>query len=168
MSTTKKTSQSSSFPSNRQRIRREFGIVGTERGQSLLELALVLPILLLLLIGTIEVGRFSYYSILVSSAARAGAQYGAQSLATALDTVGMTTAAKNDAQSIAGLTITANQVCGCSGAKLGACPAICVLPNHPLVYVQVSVSGKFNSVFSYPGIPKSITVNSTEEMRVAQ
>src|SRR5271156_3107751 len=108
-----------------------------ESGQTILEVALLTPVLLLLAVGIIEIGRYSYYSILVSNAARAGAQYGAQSLATALDTAGLTTAAKNDAQGIAGLTITAAQVCGCTGAKLGACPATCTLPNHPLVYVEV-------------------------------
>jgi len=151
------------------RPRQRFARFGMSRGQSLVELALVLPILLLLLVGTIEVGRFSYYSILVSNAARAGAQYGAQSLATAADTAGIKTAAQNDAN-VDGLTVTAIQRCGCTGASLsGSCPATgCSLPNSPLVYVQVTATGTFNSLFSYPGLPPSITVTSTEEMRVAQ
>src|SRR3984885_15780075 len=103
-----------------------------ERGQSLVELAFVVPLLLLLLIGIIEIGRFAFYSIVVSNAARAGAQYGAQSLATAADTAGIATAAKNDGQGGTGLTVTSSQLCGCSGATLsGSCPAtLCVLPNH--------------------------------------
>src|ERR1700730_5920845 len=71
-----------------------------ERGQSLVELAFVLPVLLLLLVGIIEIGRFAYYSILVSNAARAGAQYGAQSLAAAADTTGTSNAGTNDATGI--------------------------------------------------------------------
>jgi Flp pilus assembly protein TadG len=54
-----------------------------ERGQSLLEVALALPILLLLLLGIIEVGRYAQLAIVVADAARAGAIYGAQSSATA-------------------------------------------------------------------------------------
>jgi Flp pilus assembly protein TadG len=143
---------------------------GRERGQSLVELAFVVPLLLLLLIGIIEIGRFAFYSIVVSNAARAGAQYGAQSLATAADTAGIATAAKNDGQGGTGLTVTSNQLCGCSGATLsGACPAtLCVLPNHALVYVRVQVVGAFPSLFHYPGLPASINVTSVEEMRVAQ
>src|ERR1700730_16367545 len=71
-----------------------------ERGQSLVELPVVVPLLLLLLVGIIEIGRFAFYSILVSNAARAGAQYGAQSLATAGDTTGISTAGTNDATGI--------------------------------------------------------------------
>jgi Flp pilus assembly protein TadG len=141
------------------------------RGQSLVELALVLPILLMLLVGIIEIGRFAYYSILVSNAARAGAQYGAQGLATAADTLGIQTAAQNDG--LASLGVTSKQLCGCTGNSLDACPTTppaptCGAPNHPLVYVQVKATGTFNPLFNYPGLPGAIPVNSTEQMRVAQ
>jgi Flp pilus assembly protein TadG len=152
--------------------RRRDGLAA-EGGQSLLELALVLPMLLVLLVGTIEVGRFAYYSILVANAARAGAQYGAQGLLTAADNAGMLNAAQNDGQNIAGLTVTAVQRCGCTGAGLsGTCPVAppCTLPNHSLVYVEVTATGKFSSLLNYSGIPipPSITLTSTEKMRVAQ
>lgn len=144
-----------------------------ERGQSLVELAFVLPLLLLLLVGIIEIGRFAFYSILVANAARAGAQYGAQSLATAADTTGISTAGANDAPGITApnsLTVSSTQRCGCSSAALGPCGAlvICVLPEHPLVYVQVTATGSFSSLFSYPGLPGTLSVTSVEEMRVAQ
>lgn len=144
-----------------------------EAGQSLLELALVLPMLLLLLVGTIEIGRFAYYSILVANAARAGAQYGAQGLATAADNGGIVTAAKNDGQNVTGLTVSAIQTCGCTGTLAGlsgACPAAppCTLPQHALVYVEVTATGNFNSLFNYPGLPGTFAVTSREKMRVAQ
>jgi hypothetical protein len=144
-----------------------------ERGQSLVELAFVLPLLLLLLVGIIEIGRFAYYSILVANAARAGAQYAAQSLATAADTAGISTAGANDAGAIVApntLTVSSTQQCGCSSTALGACGAlaICIPPNHPLVYVQVTAVGTFPSLFSYPGLPGTLSVTSVEEMRVAQ
>jgi Flp pilus assembly protein TadG len=146
---------------------------GRERGQSLVELAFVLPLLLLLLVGIIEIGRFAFYSILVANAARAGAQYGAQSLATAADTTGISTAGTNDAPGVIApntLTVSSTQSCGCSSAALGPCGAlaICVPPDHPLVYVKVTATGSFNSLFNYPGLPGTITVTSVEEMRVAQ
>ena len=158
-----------SFSKNRQGVRKPFAIWGADRGQSLVELALVTPILLFLLVGIIEIGRFSYYSILVSNAARAGAQYGAQGLATAADSTGIQTAATHDGQSLAGLTVSSIQECGCTGTSLGACPASgCAAPNHPLVYVEVTATGKFYPLFSYPGIPNPFNVASTEKMRVAQ
>jgi len=77
----------------------------TQSGQALLEVALVTPMLLLLAVGIIEIGRYAYYSILVADAARAGAQYGAQNLATAADTAGIRTAAENDGQNLAALHV---------------------------------------------------------------
>jgi Flp pilus assembly protein TadG len=141
-----------------------------QAGQALLEVALVTPLLLLLAVGIIEIGRYAYYSILVADAARAGAQYGAQSLATAADTAGIRTAAENDGQNLAALRVTVQHECGCTGSSIGGgCPATaCVSPNHALVYVKVTVTGKFNSLFKYPGIPQSIDCDSTELMRVAQ
>ena len=140
----------------------------TERGQSLVEVAFAVPILLLLMVGLIEVGRFAYFAVLVSNAAHAGAQYGAQSLITANDKTGITSAAQNDGQ-IPGttLTVTPTQWCGCRSNALGGCPSGggCATP---LVYVKVVASEDVNSLFHYPGIPPTITLTSTVQMRVAQ
>lgn len=134
-------------------------------GQTVLELALMLPLFLLLLIGLIEFGRYAYFDILVSNAARAGAQYGAQSLIQAADLNGIETAAKSDG--LTTMTITPTQLCGCAAATLGGCPSggVCA---RPLVYVQVTATETFSSLFNYPGIPTSMTLTSTSTMRVSQ
>jgi Flp pilus assembly protein TadG len=49
-----------------------------ESGTSLVEFAILAPVIIFLLIGVIEIGRFAFFSILAANAARAGAQYGAQ------------------------------------------------------------------------------------------
>jgi Flp pilus assembly protein TadG len=139
-------------------------------GASLLELAILSPFLLSLLIGVMEFGRYSYYSILVANAARAGAQYGAQNLGTAADTTGIKNAASQDGQNLAALTITSAEQCGCTGSTLSTiCPATsCTPPAHPLVYVQVTATASINSMFNYPGVPKSLGLSSTNTMRVGQ
>jgi hypothetical protein len=140
----------------------------SQRGQSLVEVAFAVPILLLLMVGLIEVGRFAYFAVLVSNAAHAGAQYGAQSLITANDKAGITSAAQNDGQ-IPGIpmTVTPTQWCGCRSNALGGCPSGGACPN-PLVYVKVVATEDVDSLFSYPGIPTTITLTSTVQMRVAQ
>jgi Flp pilus assembly protein TadG len=157
--------QSGSFSGNPPRSSLRLALARTQRGQSVLEMALVLPVLLLLLVGTIEIGRFAYYAIVVSNAARAGAQYGAQSLITSADVTGIQTAAQNDG--LATLTVTPTQLCGCSATGLGGCPTGGFCAN-PLVYVEVTASGTFKSLFAYPGIPRSMTLSSTVKMRVTQ
>ncbi len=73
-----------------------------------MELALTLPLLLLILLGAAEFARFAWASIVTTNAARAGAQYGAQTNTTASDATGMQTAALNDGVNLAGLTATSS------------------------------------------------------------
>jgi Flp pilus assembly protein TadG len=49
-----------------------------ERGQSLVELAIALPVLLLLLIGIADAGRLYFYGSTLATAAREGAWYAAR------------------------------------------------------------------------------------------
>lgn len=71
---------------------------GSQAGQALVEMALVTPLLLALVLGVIELGRYAYFAILVGNAAHAGAAYGAQNLANSVDAGGITQAACNDFQ----------------------------------------------------------------------
>src|SRR5438874_11267897 len=50
-------------------------IFGGNSGQSLVEVALALPLLLLILIGLADLGRAFYYTTAIASAARQGAAY---------------------------------------------------------------------------------------------
>ena len=157
------------------------GLLWSQSGQSLVEVALLTPILLAFLIGGIELGRYAYLSILVGNAARAGAAYGAQSLPQSVDTTDIQTAADNDfqnnGQNVSKLTVTSTTSCGCdnAGTVTSATCSITANPSagtcaagHWVVMVQVTASGTFNSIFSYPGIPSSINVSRTSTMRVAQ
>jgi Flp pilus assembly protein TadG len=166
---------------SRSRALRAPALLRSQSGQSLVEVALLTPILLALLVGGIELGRYAYISILVGNAARSGAAYGAQSLPQSVDTTDIQTAADNDfqnnGQNINTLTITSTTSCGCdsggtttlagcstaNNSTAGTCAA-----GHWVVMVSVTASGTFNSLFSYPGIPKSITVSRTSTLRVVQ
>lgn len=155
-------------------------ILRSQSGQSLVELALITPILLLLVIGTVEMGRYASLSILVGNAARAGAEYGAQNPTSAGDTNGIRNAAFADLQDISSFTtqptVTSKFVCGCdSGGAIipspetnAACAVTCNVGSHLVTSVQVTVTGIFNSMFSYPGIPSPLTITSTATERVAE
>jgi Flp pilus assembly protein TadG len=140
-----------------------------ERGQSLLEMAFLTPVLLLLMVGIIEVGRFAYYSIEVTNAARAAVQYGAQSPADAKDTAGLRQAALRDASDVSGITVTSTELCACSDspAVFLSCPASgCA--GHPVIFVQVDTTANISPLFHYPGLPTAFTTNGHAIMRVAQ
>jgi Flp pilus assembly protein TadG len=140
-----------------------------ENGQTLLEVALLTPLLLLLLVGIFEVGRFAYYSIEVSNAARAAVQYGAQSLADAKDTPKISLAATNDSPDLSGLTVNSTVLCACSESPSSyvPCPALgCT--GHPVVFIQVDTNATIMPFFHYPGFPTTFPVNGHAMMRVAQ
>jgi Flp pilus assembly protein TadG len=141
-------------------------LVRSQSGSSLIEFAIVLPMLILLLIGIVEIGRYATFAIMAANAARAGAQYGAQNLTTARDASGMQNAALADAQNLSSwATPSAQTLCSVNGGALGSCPT--PLPANTVYYVSVAVSGTFSSLLDYPLIPKKLTVSGNAVMKVA-
>ncbi|MGH9615291.1 MAG: TadE/TadG family type IV pilus assembly protein [Acidobacteriaceae bacterium] len=139
-----------------------------EIGQALVELALTMPLLVLLLLGAAELGRLAYAAIETSNAARAGVQYGAQNHVTASDFAGMQIAATNDAQNVSGLTATAIHFCGCSDGTPSTCSTGDCEGSRMLEYVQVNTSTTFDPLVYCPALPKTFTVNGQAIMRVWQ
>ena len=141
-----------------------------QAGQSVLELALLAPMLLLMLVGTIEIGRFAYFAIEATSAARAGAQYGMQSLTDSKDITGIQLAATNDAPDLPQLNVTAKDLCACSNrpSRYVRCPAQSCGAGHPVVFVQVDAAVQVSPLFHYPGLPSTFTASGKATMRVAQ
>src|SRR5262245_16005241 len=93
------------------------------RGQAVVEVAIAAPLLAFLLVAAADFARVFFLWIELNNAARAGVQYGAQSLIFAADTDGMKNAAASDASGITGMTTTAT-LCTCiSGTSVPACPA---------------------------------------------
>lgn len=139
-----------------------------ESGLAMVEFAIVAPVMILLLVGLVEFGRFAYFSIIVGNAARAGAQYGAQNLVVANDAAGMENAALADGQNISGLTAVATHLCQCADGTASSCLGSDCPGSHRIAYVQVTATGTFSSLFRYPGLPATFNVSNTVEMRVAQ
>lgn len=160
------------------------------RGSAFVELALVLPLLTFVIIGAAELGRIAYYSIELSSAARAGASYGAENSANVEQITPIETVAQNDASDVTLTWTTApTEACVCetvytSGATPtynatapGDCTAAaitgCDVSNststqYPIEYVDVTTTATVKTMFKYPGIPASFNLSGFAEMRVLQ
>ena len=153
------------------RVQRQTLILrGSDCGQALLETALTLPLLALLLVGAVELGRVAYASIAVSNAARAGAQYGAQNGGTAGDTTGISVAAANEAPNLTGLTTTSSYSCVCSDGTASDCSnAATDCPNsHIETIVVVKTQFAFNSLIHVPGIPAAFTLRGYASQKTLQ
>jgi len=148
--------------------RLEKGVRALAKGQSLVEMAAVLPVLALLLLAATDFGRLYYTNIEVIQAARAGAQYGSQSVITAANSAGMQTAAKNDAVNVPGLSATATQCTCATGSTVTACPiSYCASSPAGSTFVEVDTSMTFNTIVSYPGVPSSVPLSGKAVMMVA-
>lgn len=167
------------FDSHAARAARRAEIARSQSGQTLLEVALMLPFLLLLLVGTIEMGQYAYVGILVGDAAHAGAMWGSQTLPQSVDTNGIQTAATQDfddnTQDTKNLTLTSvnsSVACGCDNGGTVA-PAACTgntagtcAAGHWVVTLTVTATGTFNPLFAFPGIPNTLTISRSSNLRV--
>lgn len=169
-----------------------------DSGSAFVELALVLPLLSLVLVGAAELGRIAYFAIEVTNAARAGAAYGSQNTTTASTQnptyeAAIQTAALDDAPELAKVastfTATANTFTDCEQVNTNSgttTVTVALTPynlfnattcststisgetNSIVNYVQVNTTATVSTMFRYPGIPRSFTLNGFAEMRVVQ
>ena len=92
---------------------------GRQAGASLVELAILMPVLTLLLVGVMDFSRVYYYGIVAANAARAGAQYGIEGNTT--NTTGMANDAALDANATCNnLSSPSSPPAGCSGGSLSS------------------------------------------------
>jgi Flp pilus assembly protein TadG len=142
----------------------------SDAGSALVELAMTLPLLVLVMVGTIDLARVFYMGMELTNAARAGAQYGAYNPAQSGDFPGMRTAATG-AVNITGVAATASRTCQCAttaGAFSGAtCSTTCPSGQHLVVTVTVTTSKTFTTVVgSFPGIPNTVNLVRSATLRV--
>jgi len=135
------------------------------------ELALTLPVLGILLIGTIDFARVYYAAMAVGQAARAGAAYGAQSVGTSGDDSGMAQAALTTANldltpAVTAANAHATHRCACADGTQVSCTTGTCSEGVPRIYVSVEIDRTFQTLFPYPGVPTTVRLNRTATMRV--
>ncbi len=109
----------------------------------------MLPLLIILVLGAVDFGRLFYAFQSVESAAAAGAQFGCLNAANAGNTAMIQSNALAQASDITNLfpTVTSTVV----GSNL-----------------TVTVNATFNTLISWPGMPHSVPLQRTVNMRILQ
>jgi len=144
-------------------------VLGSEQGSSLIELAFLMPVFLLLIMGATEFGWLAYDSVAVSNAAYAGAAYGAQSRTTAMDITNMEAAAIEDGANVAGMTATATTSCTCSSGTAITCAnsvTTCSSPDRIFELVQVNTSATVTPILHVANLPVAFTLHGQAILRV--
>jgi Flp pilus assembly protein TadG len=123
------------------------------RGAAAVELALLLPLLVFIFLVVIDFARVFYFSQVVSNCARNGALY-ASNLTTAVSPyASVSDAALADASNLT----PAPTVTSSNGTDTAGNP-----------YVSVTVSWTFSTISHFPGIPETVPLSRTSQMRVSQ
>jgi Flp pilus assembly protein TadG len=124
------------------RLARRLG--ADRRGNLLIEFALTLPILFLLLVGLLDLGRFSLQKSALLQGAREGAQYG---LIAPTDSGNINSTAQN-ATGQTGVTATNSVFCECSSAPgtTVSCASTCSGSAILKKYITVTTTASFSSV----------------------
>lgn len=139
-------------------------VLREETGTAFVEMAIVLPFLLLAAIGVAEFGRVYFNAIRVANAATAGAQFGAQNIGS-YDAARVRQVARDDAGDQT-LQVTSSSACRCPGSDaIVACSNTCAGYGNPQFFVEVTATATHSFLFRYPGIPQSITVTRTATIR---
>lgn len=152
----------------------------SQAGGALVEFAICIPLLMLLLVGLIEIGRVAYFGIEVANAARAGAQYGSLSYPTTGGSKMNVAASKDGQNTISSLTTSGRYVCACwnpvtgqsrpTAPTVAACSTACSTGGHLVTYAQVTVSGTIRALFNYSslGLPDHWDITRVATIRVTQ
>ncbi len=138
-------------------------------GLATVEMALMLPFLILIMIGVIDVARAAFVGIAVANAASAGALYGAQGPGYATQAATIEARATADAQ-VSGMTIAVSTFCECSNASESSpnCAVTDCPSSRRMDYVQVDTSADWVPIFNYPGIPPAVTLAGQAIVQIAE
>jgi Flp pilus assembly protein TadG len=120
------------------------GIAGASAGNVALEFALAFPVLALLLVGLLDLGRFSTQKSAMLQGAQEGANYGVQYPS---DSSGINSTAQN-ATGLTGVTASNNVFCECTAGTSISCSSTCTGGGVLKKYVAVTATRSFSSVFS--------------------
>lgn len=129
-------------------------------GTAAIEFGLFAPLLLLLLVGSIEVGNGVFEGMQVQAAAEAGGMYAA---AHGWDIAGISAAVENATQT-SGIAATPapSEFCGCatvSGVAAVNCTLTCVGGSAPGTYARINATLAHNTILTLPGLalPANLT-----------
>jgi Flp pilus assembly protein TadG len=148
------------------------------RGSALVEAALLMPLLFLMLCGTMDFGRIFYTGMAIAGAARAGVQFASFTPGYTGNFGGIEQAAKDDAANqglaAASISVTARTFCQCVGntsttltyneCRITTCTV--GADDKPPSYSEVTVAYTFTTLLNWPGIPSTSNISRTARMRV--
>jgi Flp pilus assembly protein TadG len=137
------------------------------RGVAAIEFAVVASVLVLLMICVVDIGMGFYRKMQLQNAAQVGAQYAMRHgfSASSITTAVIAASTFPDIS----VSPAPSQYCGCPSSTSIAtadCSSTCADGSTPATYVSVSAQGTYNTILTYPMIPKSFAFTAQSTVRV--
>lgn len=121
-----------------------------QKGSSVVEFALILPVLMIALMGLVDYGMMVFANNELENAARTGAQYALQGPTTADDDAGIEAAARAALSDDTGVTVAISRACLCPDGTATACSDTCTADElEPGRYVTVNMRLDFTPIFGH-------------------
>lgn len=134
-----------------------------QSGASAVEFALVSPILIFMLVVTIDAGFYIKERMQLQNAAQAAAEYVAQ----AQDDANVQTVADEVyAGDFATVTLTSEFSCECSDGVAQQCPVSCGSEDYQRRFVTVTAARDYEPLFPYPLVSQSLDLQAAIRVRV--
>lgn len=140
--------------------------IGQADGSAALEFAVIGPILVLALVGTVDLGLGLYQNMQVQNAAQAGAVYAASHTFSVTNISNVVSSATNSS------SITASpspaKFCGCgsnAGVVANACNSSCPAGAIAGTYISVNAQASYSPLLPYPFLPSTLTLSAQSIVR---
>jgi Flp pilus assembly protein TadG len=130
------------------------------RGASAVEFALILPLLITIVLGCVDFGRFAYYYIAVTNGARVGAGFASVNPVTSVTMPWWVAKIKDAVVEEMGAAFVPEQITVVSP------PPIPEPQGQGQKRVSVTVSYPFQTLVPWPWLPNSMTLTRTVVMRL--
>ena len=132
-------------------------------GASAVEFALLSPLLIILFVGTLDVGVFVWERMKLQNMTRTVAEYVVHAES---DDNADVIAEETYTGNFADITLTSEFTCECANGIPDECPQACESGDYQRRFINISSSGTFEPLFPYPFISEGLVLQSSVRMRV--
>lgn len=143
------------------------GLVRDRSGSVVVELALIMSVFILLMLGGYDISRMAIETHELEQVARSGAQYALLGQPNAQDTATIISETREAAGDEADLiTVAVTTFCECPNGTSNNCSDTCSDGSISLMYVSVTVTKPFIFLFNLPVVFGSYTIAGSAIMRI--
>lgn len=155
------------------RLREDRGFLRSTSGAMAVEIALTMPILLMMIVAVVDVGMAIHRKMTMEQAAKVGTQYALIRKPVQGDVSNIRTATQRalpdswfEEGSAQPATVTPSLACECSTSGTVSCTITCPAGEQKITRLIVSITKVHKPLFNYPLMADTINLTATASVRL--